>query len=105
MTTDKQAILTGIKNAVKELLPDSEILLFGSRARNEQRADSDWDILVLTTEKVDEKLKKKVRDRLFYEGLENEICISSLIFNKDDWQVKFSRYPLFFEIQKEGILV
>lgn len=101
----EQAILFGIKKAVLEVVPDAGVILFGSRARKEAREESDWDILVLTDEQVDEKFKRKVRDRLFYEGLEKEICISSLIFNKNDWNGKFNRYPLFLEIKKEGIAV
>jgi uncharacterized protein len=105
MKTDAQTILLGIKKAVLEVIPDAGVILFGSRARNEQKQESDWDILVLTGQVVDEQLKRKVRDRLFYEGLEKEICISSLIFNRKEWSEKFNRYPLFFEISKDGITV
>ena len=105
MQQSEQVILHDIKKAVLEVVPDAGVILFGSRARNEAKTESDWDILVLTDEQVDEKFKRRVRDRLFYEGLEKEICISSLIFNKSDWNGKFNRYPLFFEIKKEGIAV
>lgn len=50
----EQAILFGIK-AVLEVVPDAGVILFGSRARKEAREESDWDILVLTDEQVDEK--------------------------------------------------
>ena len=40
-------ILQKIKTSVKEVDPQSEVVLFGSRARGEQRSDSDWDILIL----------------------------------------------------------
>jgi len=102
---NSQIILQGIKNAVLEVVPDAGVILFGSRARNEEKEESDWDILVLTNNHVDEPFKRKVRDRLFYEGLEKEICISSLVFNKKEWNEKFNRYPLFFEINKDGIIV
>lgn len=101
----EQVILSGIKEAVLEIVPDAGIILFGSHARKEAREESDWDILVLTGQQVDERFKRKVRDRLFYEGLEKEICISSLIFNRGEWNGKYNRYPLFLEIKKDGIAV
>ncbi|HHW11119.1 MAG TPA: nucleotidyltransferase domain-containing protein [Firmicutes bacterium] len=37
--------------------PDADILLFGSRARGDATADSDWDFLILVNGKVDERRK------------------------------------------------
>lgn len=33
--------------ASKTMIPNSEVWLYGSRARNDYRANSDWDLLVL----------------------------------------------------------
>jgi len=30
---------------IKKVDPDAEVILFGSRAKGEEREDSDWDIL------------------------------------------------------------
>lgn len=43
---EKQKILLQIKASVKELEPNSEIILFGSRARGDEREDSDWGIRI-----------------------------------------------------------
>ena len=45
---NKANILARIKHLGKEVLPQgSHLLLYGSRARGDNRADSDWDLLVL----------------------------------------------------------
>ena len=42
------AVIRSIKQAITSIIPkDARVILFGSRARNEAKADSDWDILVL----------------------------------------------------------
>ena len=41
-------IIDSIKKVARETLPPkSSLLLFGSRARHEEHANSDWDILIL----------------------------------------------------------
>jgi len=37
-----------IRKNVDEIDDNAEIILYGSRARGDERQDSDWDILVLT---------------------------------------------------------
>lgn len=37
-----------IRQNIRETDPNAQVILYGSRARGEERNDSDWDILVLT---------------------------------------------------------
>lgn len=98
---NKSIILGSIKKNILGLIPGAEIVLFGSRARNDYHQESDWDILILTNEKVTQGLKRQVSDKLF----EHEICINTLVINKEDWEGKFKHYPLHAEIEKEGMLI
>ena len=41
-------VLEHIEDTVRDIMPlDARILLFGSRARDDARPDSDWDILII----------------------------------------------------------
>ena len=44
---EKEHILDEIRKLKRTILPDSRLILFGSRARNEASSDSDWDMLIL----------------------------------------------------------
>ncbi len=61
----QKAILRAIKSTVKSFLPDSRIVLFGSRARGDFNADSDFDVLIIvpqsfaTAEKKERRIKIK----------------------------------------------
>ncbi|MBR1878445.1 MAG: nucleotidyltransferase domain-containing protein [Paludibacteraceae bacterium] len=48
MASQDSNILSQIKTVGKQLIPrGSHLLLYGSRARGDNRKDSDWDLLVL----------------------------------------------------------
>jgi len=45
--TKKELILNKIVGAINETAPDSEVYLYGSRARGNAKNVSDWDLLIL----------------------------------------------------------
>lgn len=65
-----QSIQDTIKTTVRSMLPDARVLLFGSMARGDANADSDYDVLVIIpkTIPIREKYdwKSKIRKALVY---------------------------------------
>lgn len=102
---NKIEILKSIKRAV--VLKDelAEVFLYGSRARGDEQADSDWDVLILTSHVVNSNFKREIRNQLFNIGLKYAACISSIILNKQDWNTKYNHYPLYYELAKDGIAI
>jgi predicted nucleotidyltransferase len=70
-----------IKNTVKKYLPDAEVFLFGSRARKENRTESDFDLLLITNKTLTPKdklpLRTKIRKALLILGVRSDILIQS----------------------------
>jgi len=99
------AILKKIKEYVEEINPLSEVVLFGSRARGEEREDSDWDILILTPNTVDLKEEQRFRHKLFELELEYGQAISTFVYSKSDWNSKHQITPLYKNIEREGIAI
>lgn len=97
-------ILTLCKETVLSVVPDATIILYGSRARGDDRPDSDLDMLVLVDDDVDYPLVQKIRHRLYDIELENHIVISSIVRNENEWNSeKYEPLPLRKEIEKEGV--
>ena len=83
--------------------PNSEIILFGSRARGTEQPDSDWDILILIPRPSDLKEEQKFRHRLFELELLYGQAISTFVHSKKDWEEKHWMTPLYANIKQEGI--
>ncbi|MEM5830447.1 MAG: nucleotidyltransferase domain-containing protein [Candidatus Aenigmatarchaeota archaeon] len=96
-----------IQTAKEMNIEIDKIILFGSRARGDYREDSDYDLLIVTKEKLDKekelKFLTKVHRKLV-EILEKPIDI--LIENEKDFEEE-SKYLgyIYFWINKEGIKI
>ncbi len=98
-----QQILNEIKQLKKEILPHERVVLFGSRARGDEREDSDWDLLILlNTEKITPQDDEKYAFPFVLMGWKHGTYISVKIYPKTEWDKQ--RPSLFrYNIEKEGI--
>ncbi len=94
-----------IRTTVREIEPTAEIILYGSRARGDNRPDSDWDVVVLV-DKPQSRLSSEERGAIDYEvwdkGLDMGEEINTIAYTKQQW----SNLPasLFkHNVQTEGI--
>jgi predicted nucleotidyltransferase len=106
MIRRKQHIIQLIRQKVNEIDNTAEVILYGSRARGDNKQDSDWDVMILLKqENVDKKIEQIYRHHLLDLELEIGVPISVFVYSKSDWEGKYSITPLFKNIKKEGILI
>ena len=98
-----QHISKMIRNYVNALDPEAEVILYGSRARGDERADSDWDILILTNYVADLMTERKFRDKLYDLELETGEVFSVFVYSKNDWLTKQRISPFFHNVTQEGV--
>ncbi len=77
-----------------EVLPDAQVLLFGSRATGTPTDESDWDILILTKDKQPRSIKGLIQDRLFPLSLEFSTFINLIVVQEDEWKTNAGYYSL-----------
>ena len=106
MIRKKQHIIQLIRHKVNQLDNTAEVILYGSRARGDNKRDSDWDVMILLSrENVDKKVEQTFRHHLLDIELEIGVPISVFVYSKSDWEGKYSITPLFKSIKKEGIMI
>jgi uncharacterized protein len=103
---DRKELIYRIKSGIKEIDPQAEIILYGSRARGDNQQDSDWDILVITPrEKITFDYEAELRDPIIDLELETGHIISLLVYSKSDWTNNMTFSPLYSNVKKEGIKI
>ncbi len=105
MQTDKEKIVSLIKKNISEIDSTAEVFLFGSRARGDEKTESDWDILILTDYPDSYQDEQKFRHHLFELELEVGEAFSTFVYDKADWENKHSVTPLYRNIMKEGFRI
>lgn len=103
---ERDSLLSCITKVIHEKDPDAEAFLFGSRARGDNRFDSDWDILILIDSMtVTNEIEDKFRNDLYDLEIESGQLISTFIYTKDFWETKLVFFPLYKNVKKEGIRI
>lgn len=103
MKAKTQRITHRIRQAINEVDPHAEVILYGSRARGDEQVESDWDILVLTDYAVDLKTEQLFRDKLYDLELEVGEPFSVFAYSKEEWITSQRITPFYENVIQEGI--
>jgi len=101
---NEREILKKIKKTVSSQAPNAKVILYGSRARGDNRSDSDIDILILLDKKkVTREDEKRVKYPLYDVEFETGMIVSALVLSKSDWESKHKITPFYDNVSNEGI--
>ena len=101
---NREIIIKKIRDTVQYNDPKADAYLFGSRARGDNRTDSDWDILILIDSgKVTNEIEDMFRDKLYDLELESGQIISTFIYPKSYWENNLKYSPLYKNVNNEGV--
>lgn len=107
--SDKNKILSEFKSKTKSIMGNSlkQIILYGSYARGDYKANSDMDIMILT-ELTDDQIVQ-IEDELFdvaYDiELEYGVPISVNIKNEEHFRNWVNSLPYYSNIEREGVII
>ena len=97
-------LLHEIKRRIRQVAPDAEIYLYGSRARGEESTNSDWDVLILVERaKIDYTFEKQLTYPLYDLEFETGQLISPMVYTKQQWYTDYKKTPFYQEITPELI--
>ncbi|HLP04505.1 MAG TPA: nucleotidyltransferase domain-containing protein [Paludibacter sp.] len=105
MKSSKQQLLAGIKQTILSVAPDGKVILYGSHARGDERADSDWDLLILLNkDKIESNDFDLISYPLYELGWNEGELFSPKLYTVNEWE-KRSFTPFYKNVQNEGIIL
>lgn len=103
---DKEKILNLIRSTVRSIEPTAGLLLFGSYARNDNKPNSDIDLLVLIDKDV---VTREDSIRITYPLYDIEFAtgtmINPLVYSKKFWNDDHKATPFYENVKREGIVL
>ncbi|MFO7614359.1 MAG: nucleotidyltransferase domain-containing protein [Bacteroidales bacterium] len=101
---EQKTLIDQIKQAVCEVEPEAEIILYGSRSRGDTVSESDWDLLILVDGPISDERTDRIRHRLYEVEWESEEVISSIVRNRKEWNSRqYQTMPFHQRVRQEGI--
>jgi predicted nucleotidyltransferase len=99
-------VIAKIKSSLKSLGPKISIYLYGSRARGDANANSDWDLLIiLNNNDLNNIIEDKIFTTLYRIELETGQIISPYFLNKRDFESRLGTTPYYYNVSSEGVLL
>jgi predicted nucleotidyltransferase len=103
---DRKMIIQSLKSAIREVVPDATIILYGSEARGEARPDSDIDLLILVDKDsltLQEELD--ITAPIYDIEMETGIDVSSIIMPRKKWEGRPFKTPFYINVMNDGIVL
>jgi len=103
---ERDILLSKVKQAVSEVEPGAEIVLYGSQARGDHNAESDWDFLILVDGPVTDDRVDAIRHRLYEIEWEFGEVLSSIVRSRQEWDsLPLSSTPFHRNVEVEGVVL
>lgn len=99
-------LLERCKKTIQEIIPEAQVVLYGSRARGEASPASDYDILVLVNSPVSWQLERDIIERLYDLELESGQILNTQVYSLETWNSPiYSVMPFRKNVEKDSILI
>lgn len=102
--SDKRLMLE-VKEAVTRLVPDAEVVLYGSTARGTRQPDSDYDILVLTSRSLTSDEKRSIQGVVYDVELSRDAVVSVAVCSREEWDTILQGDPFRNNVAREGVVL
>jgi predicted nucleotidyltransferase len=111
-TLDELEIKENDRQAIREAsailrarFPVRQVVVFGSKARGSDDAESDIDLLVLTSRPVRQEEKDQMTEALFDVELQRAVVLNKLVVPLEQWEQGLYRVlPIHAEVARDGVL-
>jgi predicted nucleotidyltransferase len=99
-------LLRRCKEAIRQVVPDADVILYGSRARGDATEYSDYDILILINGDAELPLEQKIRSNVYPLELDSGAVLTLFVYSRKQWDTPLYRAMPFHEnVDRDGVLL
>jgi predicted nucleotidyltransferase len=99
-------LLKRCKKAIRQVVADADVILYGSRARGDADEYSDYDILILVNGDAELPLEQKIRSNVYPLELDSGAVLTLFVYSRQQWDTPLYRAMPFREnVDREGVLL
>ena len=99
-------LLKRCKKAIRQIVPDADVILYGSYARGDADKYSDYDILIIVNGPVDMALKEKILSNVYPLELDSGAVLTLFTYSRQQWDLPLYRaMPFHKNVDREGVLL
>ena len=105
MKIDKRKILEDLNFLLKSRFADDlkDIVLFGSQINGQSHNDSDFDILIILTKKIDWKIEREISDLCYEVDLKYNIITDTHVIGEPELNTLRGKQPIFVNAIANGL--
>lgn len=97
-------LIRELKKILQSVAPTASAILFGSRARGDNREDSDVDLLILLDKDIMKyEDESRITNPLYDFEFNNGVMISPIVMTQKAWEETKYKTTLYDEVAKDGI--
>jgi predicted nucleotidyltransferase len=100
------ATLRRCRGAIRQVVPDADVILYGSRARRQAHEYSDYDVLVVVDGVVDMALKENILAQVYPLQLDTGALLTLMTYSRKQWDSPLHRAtPFHRNVDREGVIL
>jgi uncharacterized protein len=101
-----KTLLNKCRQVIRRVVPDADLILYGSRARGDAQEYSDYDILVLVDQPVSIALKDQILSGIYPLELETGAMLTLVTYNRRQWEsLPYKEMPFHRNVERDGVMV
>lgn len=106
LSRSELVLLAELKELIQRVAPGATVLLYGSVARGEQGAESDYDVLALTDAPLSPQEENALLDAIYEWQLEQDVIVSPLFYSRNEWDDPIRRVsPFRKEVERDAVIL